>query len=63
MFECGEMVDKLIITDEQKLREHAQYMEERKGLIDAAREAARTFDKAILTFGVTCSPKSAHNRI
>jgi hypothetical protein len=35
----------------QELREHAQFMEERDKLIDAAREGARTFDKAVLTFG------------
>jgi len=33
------------------LSEHTQYIEERKGLIDAARESSRTFDKAALTFG------------
>ena len=27
------------------------YLDERKQLIDAARESARTFDKAVLTFG------------
>jgi hypothetical protein len=32
-------------------REHAQYLDERKQLIDAARESARTFDKAVLAFG------------
>jgi hypothetical protein len=31
--------------------EHQQYLNERKELIDAARESARTFDKAVLTFG------------
>jgi hypothetical protein len=31
--------------------EHAHYMEERDKLIDAAREAARTFDQAVLAFG------------
>lgn len=31
--------------------EHELYLEERKQLIDAARESARTFDKAVLTFG------------
>lgn len=31
--------------------EHALYLEERKILIDAARESSRTFDKAVLTFG------------
>jgi hypothetical protein len=35
----------------QALREHRQYLDERKQLIDAARESARTFDKAVLTFG------------
>jgi uncharacterized membrane protein len=30
---------------------HALYLEERKLLIDAARESARTFDKAALAFG------------
>lgn len=30
--------------------EYDVYLEERKLLIDAARESARTFDKAILTF-------------
>jgi hypothetical protein len=32
-------------------REHELYLDERKQLIDAARESARTFDKAVLTFG------------
>ncbi len=36
---------------DQYLRDHAQYMEERKGLIDAARESLRTFDQAVLAFG------------
>ena len=36
---------------DQAAKDHAQYMEERKGLIDAARESARTFDQAILAFG------------
>ena len=36
---------------EQALREHAHFMQERDRLIDAARESARTFDKAVLTFG------------
>ena len=31
--------------------EHSLFMEERKGLIDAARESARTFDQAALAFG------------
>lgn len=39
------------IPYEQQDRDHAQYMEERKGLIDAARESARTFDQAVLAFG------------
>ncbi len=36
---------------EQLLKEHAQHLEERKALIDAARESARTFDQAVLAFG------------
>jgi hypothetical protein len=32
-------------------QEYAKYLDERKQLIDAARESARTFDKAVLTFG------------
>ena len=36
---------------EQSLKEHAQHMEERKSLIDAARESSRTFDQAVLAFG------------
>lgn len=32
-------------------QEHRRYMKEREGLIDAARESARTFDKAVLAFG------------
>ena len=32
-------------------KKHQQYLDERKELIDAARESARTFDKAVLTFG------------
>ncbi len=31
--------------------EHALFIEERKGLIDAARESSRTFDQAVLAFG------------
>ena len=31
--------------------EHAHHMEERKGLVDAARESSRTFDQAVLAFG------------
>jgi hypothetical protein len=30
---------------------YALYLDERKGLIDAARESARTFDQAVLAFG------------
>jgi hypothetical protein len=37
--------------DDQAARAHAQYIEERKGLIDAARESSRTFDQAALAFG------------
>ena len=36
---------------EQQLADHAQFMEERKGYIDAARESARSFDQAALAFG------------
>jgi hypothetical protein len=32
-------------------KEHELYLEERKQLVDAARESSRTFDKAVLTFG------------
>ncbi|HUE02207.1 MAG TPA: hypothetical protein VMR62_21740 [Bryobacteraceae bacterium] len=32
-------------------KEHEQYLKHREQLIDAAREGARTFDKAVLTFG------------
>lgn len=38
------------LTDLQQ-REYELYLDERKQLIDAARESARTFDKAVLTFG------------
>jgi hypothetical protein len=31
--------------------EHSQHLEERKSLVDAARESARTFDQAVLAFG------------
>ena len=41
------MTDKVDVAQQ----EHALYLEERKLLIDAARESARTFDKAVLTFG------------
>jgi protein-S-isoprenylcysteine O-methyltransferase Ste14 len=33
------------------MAEQEDFVNERKGLIDAARESARTFDKAVLTFG------------
>jgi hypothetical protein len=36
---------------EQALKEHAQHLEERKLLIEAARESSRTFDQAVLAFG------------
>jgi len=35
----------------EELTKYSVYLEERKLLIDASRESARTFDKAILTFG------------
>jgi len=35
----------------QQEKDHALYLDERKQLIDAARESARTFDKAVLAFG------------
>jgi len=31
--------------------EHSQYLDERKTLIESARESARTFDQAVLAFG------------
>lgn len=34
-----------------ELNDQAQHMEERKSLIDAARESSRTFDQTILAFG------------
>jgi hypothetical protein len=37
--------------DDPATNEHKQYLKERDALIDAARESARTFDKAVLTFG------------
>jgi hypothetical protein len=37
--------------DDQASGEHAQYIKERDGLIDAARESSRTFDQAVLAFG------------
>jgi len=36
---------------EEDPSEYSTYLEERKQLIDAARESVRTFDKAVLTFG------------
>src|SRR5260370_20776557 len=33
------------------LKQHRLYLDERKQLVDAARESSRTFDKAVLTFG------------
>lgn len=36
---------------DQALRAHAQHIEERKSLIDAARESSRTFDQTVLAFG------------
>ncbi len=44
---CEEPEDDLDVTAEKA---HQQYLDERKELIDAARESARTFDKAVLTF-------------
>ena len=44
----------LVVADEEfdsAQKEHELYLEERKQLIDAARESSRTFDKAVLTFG------------
>jgi hypothetical protein len=37
-------------TSEQE-REYQLYLDERRQLIEAAKESARTFDKAVLTFG------------
>ena len=37
------------LTHDEKT--YALYLEERKQLIDAARESARSFDKAVLAFG------------
>jgi hypothetical protein len=42
-----ETEDELDVPD----KVHEQYLDERKQLVDAARERARTFDKAVLTFG------------
>ncbi len=41
------MADAVNVAQEQ----YARYLDERRLLIDAARESARTFDKAVLTFG------------
>jgi hypothetical protein len=38
-------------SEEYAQKVHAQHMEERKILIDAARESSRTFDQAVLAFG------------
>jgi hypothetical protein len=38
-------------SDEERDKEYQRYLDERKELIDAARESARTFDKAVLAFG------------
>jgi hypothetical protein len=43
------MVDNKVVDLTPEEKEYAQYLEERKMLIDAARESARTFDKAVLT--------------
>lgn len=37
--------------DDYAVKAHELFLKEREGLIDAAREGARTFDKAVLTFG------------
>lgn len=38
-------------ADDFRLKQHELYIAERTQLIDAARESARSFDKAVLTFG------------
>lgn len=38
-------------SQDYALKQHELYIAERTQLIDAARESARTFDKAVLTFG------------
>jgi hypothetical protein len=43
------MADQSLSDFQQK--EYELYLDERKQLIDAARESSRTFDKAVLTFG------------
>jgi len=45
------MQDEFYNPVEQAERKHSEYIEERKLLIDAARESARTFDQAVLAFG------------
>jgi hypothetical protein len=37
--------------EDYEAKAHALFLKERDGLIDAARESARTFDKAVLAFG------------
>ena len=37
--------------EEPHAKAHQLYLDDRKDLVDAARESARTFDKAVLTFG------------
>jgi hypothetical protein len=43
------------MADEEEVdyarKQHQLYLDERKQLVDAARESSRTFDKAVLTFG------------
>jgi len=38
-------------SDDYAQRAHQQFIEERKALVDAAREGSRTFDQAVLAFG------------
>ena len=38
-------------ADDYAQRKHAQDMDERKSLIEAARDSAKTFDQAVLAFG------------
>jgi len=38
-------------SDDYAQRAHEQFIEERKALVDAAREGSRTFDQAVLAFG------------
>jgi hypothetical protein len=37
--------------DQDEHKQYEEYREERKALVDAARESARTFDQAVLAFG------------